>query len=68
MGKIKRIIVLAVVGIVSFVVGTLVMQLILELFDQVNKMNKLYQLFKQYKYKLTLIYVFMLLTEILKYI
>ena len=27
-------------------------------------MNKLYQLFKQYKYKLTLIYVFMLLTEI----
>jgi hypothetical protein len=33
MGKIKRIIVLAVVGVVSFVVGTLVMQLILELFD-----------------------------------
>lgn len=32
MSKIKRIIVLAVVGIVSFVAGTLVMQLILELF------------------------------------
>ena len=27
-------------------------------------MSKLYQLFKQYKYKLTLIYVFMLLTEL----
>jgi hypothetical protein len=27
-------------------------------------MNKLYQLFKQYKYKLTIIYLFMLLTEL----
>ena len=33
MSKIKRIILLAVVGIVSFVAGTLVMQLILELFN-----------------------------------